>query len=131
MAESIAILAAPGQDVWITNPKSGCTMEMLAKEYMVAPAFEELQSRYGDDLLVVAYMNTSGRVKALAGRTGGSICTSSNARAVIDWALAQGKRILFVPDRHLGEVVAGWAGLTAALAHAALACAPTASSSRS
>lgn len=111
MAESIAILAAPDQDVWITNPKSGCTMEMLAKEYMVAPAFDELQGRYGDDLLVVAYMNTSGRVKALAGRTGGSICTSSNARAVVDWALAQGKRILFVPDRHLGEVVAGWAGL--------------------
>jgi quinolinate synthase len=97
--------------VWITNPKSGCTMEMLAKEFMVAPAFDELQGRYGDDLLVVAYMNTSGRVKALAGRTGGAVCTSSNARAVVDWALAQGKRILFVPDRHLGEVVAGWAGL--------------------
>jgi quinolinate synthase len=111
MAESIAILAAADQEVWITNPKSGCTMEMLAKEYMVAPAFDELQGRYGEDLLVVAYMNTSGRVKALAGRTGGSICTSSNARAVVDWALGQGKRILFVPDRHLGEVVAGWAGL--------------------
>ena len=112
MAESIAILAAPDQSVWITNPKSGCTMEMLAKEHMVAPAADELQGRYGDDLLVVAYMNTSGRVKALAGRTGGSVCTSSNARAVVDWALTQGKRILFVPDRHLGEVVAGWAGLT-------------------
>ena len=43
MAESIAILAAPDQDVWITNPKSGCTMEMLAKDHMVEPVFDELQ----------------------------------------------------------------------------------------
>ena len=113
MAESIAILAAPDQDVWITNPKSGCTMEMLAKDYMVEPAFEDLQRRYGDDLMVVAYMNTSGRVKALAGRTGGAVCTSSNAKAVVGWALEQGKKIFFVPDRHLGEVVAGWCGVPA------------------
>ncbi len=112
MAESIAILAAEDQSVWITNPKSGCTMEMLAKEWMVEPAFEELQSRYGDDLLVVSYMNTSGRVKALAGRTGGSVCTSSNADAVLRWALDQGKRIFFVPDRHLGEVTAARAGMS-------------------
>ncbi len=112
MAEAIAILAAPDQEVWITNPKAGCTMEMMAKEYMLAPVFEDLQSRYGDDLMVVAYMNTSGRVKALAGKTGGAVCTSSNAKAVVGWALAQGRKMFFVPDRHLGEVVAGWCGLT-------------------
>jgi quinolinate synthase len=111
MAESIAILANPDQDVWITNPKSGCTMEMLAKDYMVEPVFDDLRGRYGDDLLVVAYMNTSGRVKALAGRTGGAVCTSSNAKAVVGWALQQKKKIFFVPDRHLGEVVAGWCGV--------------------
>ncbi len=111
MAESIAILAAPDQDVWITNPKSGCTMEMMAKDHMVEPVFDELRERYGDDLLVIAYMNTSGRVKALAGKTGGAVCTSSNATAVVQWALAQGKKIFFVPDRHLGEVVAGWCGV--------------------
>jgi quinolinate synthase len=88
-------------------------MEMMAKEYMLAPVFEDLQSCYGDDLMVVAYMNTSGRVKALAGKTGGAVCTSSNAKAVVSWALAQGRKIFFVPDRHLGEVVAGWCGLTA------------------
>src|SRR5262249_38418867 len=37
MAESIAILAHDDQQVWITNPKAGCTMEMLAKEHMVLP----------------------------------------------------------------------------------------------
>jgi quinolinate synthase len=111
MAEAIAILARADQEVWITNPKAGCTMEMMAKDHMVAPIFEELRARYGDDLVVVAYMNTSGRVKAMAGSSGGAVCTSSNARQVVGWAVDQGKKIFFVPDRHLGEVVAGWVGL--------------------
>ena len=111
MAEAIALLAAPDQRVYITNPKSGCTMEMMAKEFMVTPAFEKLQSRYGDDLVVVAYMNTSGRLKALAGQSGGAVCTSSNASKVVRWARAQGRRILFVPDEHLGRNVAAEVGI--------------------
>ncbi len=111
MAEAIALLAAPDQDVWITNPKSGCTMEIMAKEFMVAPAFAKLEERYGDDIVVVAYMNTSGRVKALAGRTGGAICTSSNAGRIMRWALAQERKIFFVPDEHLGRNVAAEVGL--------------------
>ncbi len=103
MAESIALLAHDDQAVWITNPKAGCTMEMLAKDFMVLPVADELEERYGDDFVTVAYMNTSGRLKALAGRTGGATCTSSNAHLVMDWARAQGKRIFFVPDQHLGR----------------------------
>jgi len=87
MAESIATLAHSHQQVWITNPRAGCTMELFAKEFHVAPLFEQLRERYGPRLLVVAYMNTSGRVKALAGQTGGAVCTSSNARHVMAWAL--------------------------------------------
>ena len=114
MAESIALLARPDQQVFITNPKSGCTMEMMAKEFMLAPAFEKLQARFGDDVMVVAYMNTSGRVKALAGRTGGAVCTSSNAAAIVRWARAQGRRIFFVPDQHLGRNVAAQVGIAPA-----------------
>ncbi|MFQ5513857.1 MAG: quinolinate synthase NadA [Myxococcota bacterium] len=111
MAEAIALLAAPDQSVYITNPKSGCTMEMMAKEFMVAPAYERLRTWLGEDLLVVAYMNTSGRLKALAGRTGGAVCTSSNASAILSWARAAGRRILFVPDEHLGRNVAAQVGI--------------------
>jgi len=103
MAEAIALTCHPDQTVLITNPKSGCTMEMMAKEFMVAPAFESLEERYGDELLVIAYMNTSGRIKALAGRTGGAVCTSSNAAKIMRWAREQRRKIFFVPDRHLGE----------------------------
>jgi len=111
MAESIAILANDDQDVWITNPKAGCTMEMLAKDYMVLPVAEQLIERYGDDLVCVAYMNTSGRLKALAGRTGGAVCTSSNATQVVEWARRGGKKVLFVPDQHLGRNTAAQLGI--------------------
>ncbi|MBK7644332.1 MAG: quinolinate synthase NadA [Planctomycetes bacterium] len=103
MAETIATLASPEQQVYITNPKAGCTMEMLAKEHMVAPVVDQLLERYGDDLAVVAYMNTSGRIKAIAGRTGGAVCTSSNAHHVLARVLSERKRVLFVPDEHLGR----------------------------
>jgi quinolinate synthase len=111
MAEAIAILAAPDQRVWITNPKAGCTMEMMAKDFQVLPAFSQLRDRYADRLAVVAYMNTSGRIKALAGRSGGAVCTSSNASRVLTWVLRQGKKVFFVPDRHLGENVAHQVGI--------------------
>jgi quinolinate synthase len=111
MAESIATLAHPHQQVFITNPRAGCTMELYAKEFHISPFFEQLQERYGDQFLVVCYMNTSGRVKALAGQTGGAVCTSSNARAVMEWALKQGRKVLWVPDRHLGEVACWQSGI--------------------
>jgi quinolinate synthase len=111
MAESIAILAADDQQVWITNPKAGCTMEMLAKDHMVLPIADQLIERYGDELVVVAYMNTSGRLKALAGRTDGAVCTSSNAHLVVEWARRDGRKVLFVPDQHLGRNTAHRLGM--------------------
>ncbi len=112
MAESISILAHDQQQVFITNPKSGCTMEMLAKDFMVEPAFTDLNERYGaENILPVCYMNTSGRVKAMTGAQGGAVCTSSNVKKIFQWALAQKKKVLFIPDQHMGENVAYWLGL--------------------
>ena len=112
MAESISILANPHQHVYITNPKSGCTMEMLAKDFMVEPAFTDLNARFGaENILPVCYMNTSGRVKAMTGAQGGAVCTSSNVKKIFQWAQKQNKKILFIPDRHMGENVAYWLGI--------------------
>ena len=112
MAESISILANKNQHVYITNPKSGCTMEMLAKDFMVEPAFMDLNDRYGaDNILPVCYMNTSGRVKAMTGAQGGAVCTSSNVKKIFQWAQKQHKKILFIPDQHMGENVAYWLGI--------------------
>ncbi|MGQ3888707.1 quinolinate synthase NadA [Legionella sp. CNM-1927-20] len=112
MAESISILANEHQQVYITNPKSGCTMEMLAKDFMVEPAFMDLNERYGkENILPVCYMNTSGRVKAMTGAQGGAVCTSSNVKKIFRWAREQNKKILFIPDQHMGENVAYWLGI--------------------
>ena len=112
MAESISILANNSQQVYITNPKSGCTMEMFAKDFMVEPAFLDLNERYGtQNILPVCYMNTSGRVKAMTGAQGGAVCTSSNVKKIFQWAQKQHKKILFIPDQHMGENVAYWLGI--------------------
>ena len=109
MAESIAIFANDDQHVYITNPKSGCTMEMFAKDFMVEPALSELSERY--DILPICYVNTSGRIKALTGQQGGAACTSSNVKKIFEWALKQNKKILFIPDKNMGENVAHWLGI--------------------
>lgn len=112
MAETISLLAGEDQRVYITNPKSGCTMEMFAKDFMVKPAFEALNERYGvDNIIPICYMNTSGRLKAMTGFQNGAVCTSSNVTKIFQWALKQKKKILFVPDQHMGQNAAGWTGI--------------------
>jgi quinolinate synthase len=56
-------------------------------------------------LVPITYMNSSAALKAFVGQQGGAVCTSSNARAVIQWALAKGPdtKLLFFPDQHLGR----------------------------
>src|SRR5205085_9797771 len=61
------------------------------------------------------YMNSSAAIKAFVGEHGGAVCTSSNCRAVLEWALRNsdgatkrrsdgGKtKVLFFPDQHLGR----------------------------
>lgn len=114
MAEAISLLAQPHQQVYITNPKAGCTMEMHAKDFMVEPAFLALNDRYGaDNILPICYMNTSGRLKGMTGAQNGAVCTSSNVKKIFEWAFKKGKKILFIPDKHMGENVAGWVGIPA------------------
>ena len=55
-------------------------------------------------------MNSSAALKAFVGRHGGAVCTSTNARAVLEWAFrpradggAGGEKVLFFPDQHLGR----------------------------
>jgi quinolinate synthase len=52
-------------------------------------------------------MNSTAAIKAFCGERGGLVCTSSNARKAFEWAFARGKRILFLPDQHLGRNT-GW-----------------------
>lgn len=102
MAETASILAGPGQSVHLPEPGAGCPMADMAAPDELRACWRELSGRWGDKLLPVTYVNSSAEVKAFCGRRGGAACTSANAKKVLAWALDQGRRVLFLPDRHLG-----------------------------
>jgi quinolinate synthase len=56
-----------------------------------------------NQLTPVTYINSAASLKAFCGKHGGIVCTSSNAKAVLDWSFAQRKRVFFFPDQHLGR----------------------------
>ena len=103
MAESADILTPPGQIVILPDLAAGCTMADMANLEQVEQAWEEIHECTDEKVIPITYVNSSADLKNFVGRNGGSVCTSSNARAVIEWAFGQGSKILFFPDQHLGR----------------------------
>ncbi len=104
MAESADVLTADHQQVILPDLNAGCSMADMADLDEVEEAWEALDAVTDVDRLVpVTYMNSSAALKAFVGRHGGAVCTSTNARAVLEWALAKGDQVLFFPDQHLGR----------------------------
>ena len=111
MAESADILTGGHQQVILPDLNAGCSMADMADIDSVEEAWETLGGV--TDLarvIPVTYMNSSASLKAFVGRHGGVVCTSSNARAVLTWALGpnddgrpRGDQVLFFPDQHLGR----------------------------
>jgi len=110
MAESADVLGRPeglgqqAQQVILPDLNAGCSMADMAEISQVEACWEALE-RVGltDGLIPLTYMNSTAAIKAFCGERGGLVCTSSNARAAFEWAFARGKRILFLPDQHLGR----------------------------
>jgi len=132
MAESADILGRDGQQVILPDLNAGCSMADMAEISQVEACWETLE-RLGlaSETIPLTYMNSAAAIKAFCGERGGLVCTSSNARAAFEWAFAGGnpgspttglrrwggkpgsptkgprrwggKRILFLPDQHLGR----------------------------
>src|SRR3954470_21483816 len=114
MAESADVLTADHQQVVLPDLNAGCSMADMADLDSVEEAWEGLADVVDIDRLVpITYMNSSAALKAFVGRNGGAVCTSSNARAVIKWALERGDKLLFFPDQHLGRNTAYQLGFAA------------------
>jgi quinolinate synthase len=86
-------------------------MADMADIDQVEEAWDSLQEICdGQRIIPITYMNSAANLKAFVGRNGGAVCTSSNAKKIMDWALkpieeggAGGEKLLFFPDQHLGR----------------------------
>jgi quinolinate synthase len=116
MAESADILTGDEQTVILPDLAAGCSMADMAGIRQVEDAWADLVDvGVADQTVPVTYMNSSGAIKAFTGRHGGTICTSSNARTALSWALETAgqanssgtsrsrRKVLFLPDQHLGR----------------------------
>ncbi len=104
MAESADVLGHEGQQVILPDLNAGCSMADMAEISQVEACWESLE-RLGlaGEIVPLTYINSTAAIKAFCGERGGLVCTSSSTRAAFEWAFKRGKRILFLPDQHLGR----------------------------
>lgn len=111
MGQSVKVIAPQKR---VAMPKIACCAmaRMIDSTYYdESVAFMEKAGIKKEDILPITYINSSAEVKAKVGEMGGMVCTSSNAYKIIEKGLASGKKILFVPDRCLGQNIANMMGL--------------------
>jgi quinolinate synthase len=95
MAETAKILN-PNKIVVLPDLEAGCSLA----DGCPADKFKAWKTLHSDSV-VVSYINCSAEVKALSDY----ICTSSNAEKIVRSAAATGKKVLFAPDKNLGNYV--------------------------
>ncbi|MFN7742785.1 MAG: quinolinate synthase [Phycisphaerales bacterium] len=152
MAETADLLAPAGTSVILPDLSAGCSMADMAEYDDAVAAMGALRGALdamhgggggkggkggkgggggGDGgwngrIIPVTYINSSAAIKAFVGDAGGAVCTSSNAKSVLEWALAGGEKrvaggvgagageeikVLFLPDQHLGRNTAASMGI--------------------
>ncbi len=105
MAEVADILSRPDQVSILPDISAGCSMADMADLRNVERAWEELSTVLDPDEAIspVTYINSAANLKAFCGSHGGIVCTSTNARHVLDWCFERREKVLFFPDQHLGR----------------------------
>ena len=94
MAETAKILN-PAKKVVIPDLKAGCSLS----DSCPPPLFKKFKEEHPDHV-VVSYINCSAGIKALSD----VICTSSNAKAVVE-SFPKDQPIIFAPDKNLGAYI--------------------------
>src|SRR5690606_17534950 len=104
-----------GERVTVVLPDmaAGCSMADMAAIEQVEEAWANLGEVIDTEQITpVTYINSAASLKAFCGRHGGIVCTSSNAKAVLEWAFARRQRVFFFPDQHLGRNTSLKMGIT-------------------
>lgn len=113
MAETADILTDDHQQVVLPDLKAGCSMADMANIEQLEESWEILTELFGDTLLPLTYVNSTAHIKSFCGEHGGATCTSSNAGNMFRWGFSAKKRILFLPDEHLGRNTSCYLGIPA------------------
>ena len=111
MGQSVKVIAPEKR---VLMPKIACCAmaRMIDSTYFdESVAYMVKHGISKEDILPITYINSSAEVKAKVGEMGGLVCTSANAYKIIEKGLESGKKILFVPDRCLGQNFAIQMGL--------------------
>ncbi len=105
MAEVADILTFGSRSVILPDLAAGCSMADMANLVKVRKCWSELSELLDPDEKVtpVTYINSAADLKGFCGEHGGIVCTSSNARAVLEWSFGSREKVLFFPDQHLGR----------------------------
>lgn len=105
MAEVADILSRPEQISILPDMAAGCSMADMADLRRVEKSWQELSEVLDPDEKIspVTYINSAADLKAFCGEHGGIVCTSTNARHVLEWCFKQREKVLFFPDQHLGR----------------------------
>jgi quinolinate synthase len=125
MAETADMLTPDDVAVILPDLSAGCSMADMAGYEEAVSAWDALtaalkKARQKVRIVPVTYINSSAAIKAFVGQRGGAVCTSSNAVAILKWALAGGDqsaaagehiKVLFLPDQHLGRNSAAAMGI--------------------
>jgi quinolinate synthase len=112
MAESADIITDDDQTVLLPSMEASCPMAGMAEALQVDAAWAELTAADPDsEIIPITYMNSYADLKAFCAEQGGLVCTSSNAHRAFEWAFERGDKVLFLPDKHLGENTAHRVGL--------------------
>jgi len=111
MGQSVKVLSPHKR---VVMPKAACCAMAQMIDGLQYDETVQILNNAGitnDNILPITYINSDASVKAKVGEMGGMVCTSSNAKTIITTALKEGKKILFVPDRCLGQNIANDMGL--------------------
>jgi len=113
MAETADVLSRSNQTVVLPDMAAGCSMADMAAIEQVEQCWDALSRMVPveEAVMPAVYVNSAAVLKAFCGEHGGITCTSSNAKAVIEWSWARREKILFFPDEHLGRNTANKMGI--------------------
>ena len=111
MAEMARIICSPEQMVFHPETKARCPLAEMANIDDVEKAWVTLE-KTGKRIIPVVYVNSNADLKAFCGKNEGLVCTSANARKVMEHVFSRNAVPFFFPDENLGRNTAHTMGIS-------------------